>query len=77
MNVFVLLRQAQHLSHLETLFVYAAAPADTPTPIQPQQSWFISVYQSSETRMEQGYVQTAPGISGPAAGGSTRVHAYE
>ena len=38
LNVCLVLWQAQHLVHLEMVFVYAAAPADTPTPIQSQQS---------------------------------------
>lgn len=72
--MLLVLWQAQHITHLEMVFVYAAAPADIPTPIQSQQSRFISVYQSREARMVRG--GPASGISGPTAGGrhTTCIH---
>lgn len=73
-----MLWQAQHLTHLELVFVYAAAPADTPNPPSSLNKADLSVC----TRVvRQGWnkaMHSLPRASvGPLQGAAQNMHTYE
>lgn len=64
--MFLVLWQSQHLTHLQMVFVYAAAP-HPPTSVSTKQIYqYVPEWRE---RMEPGRVERAPGISWTVGGG--------
>lgn len=71
-----MLWQAQHLTHPELVFVYAAAPADTPNPPSSLNKADLSVCTRVARQGWNKSMHSLPQASvGPLRGGSTE-HAY-